>query len=248
MAESPPEGSITLIPSVHVSAKRIDAVKAELVDLDPDIIAVELDEARFNALTSKSGSPHRLLDVYNTMSVPTATVYLLLGVVQLAMARLTGVSDGSDMTASIRTARDLDVPVALVDADLQPIFEDIVARALDSPLDKAIDVLSGDVGQLSDVHGLTSFISSSDIDQSEIDESIEQFRTAAPYAAHRLIDERNEYMASRLWTLKQKGYDVAAVVGAGHVSGMEELLQKYEEEPPESVTVPLRVPRVATEE
>jgi len=85
MVDASSAGSITLIPSVHVSAKRIDAVSEELRALEPDIIAVELDEARFESLTTPSESLNRFTDLFNTMSTPTATVYLALGVVQISL-------------------------------------------------------------------------------------------------------------------------------------------------------------------
>jgi pheromone shutdown protein TraB len=53
---------------------------------------------------------------------------------------------------------------------------------------------------------------------------IEEFRRFSPGGAEALIDERDAYIAHRLVALKQAGYDVVAVVGAGHREGIERYL------------------------
>jgi pheromone shutdown protein TraB len=50
---------------------------------------------------------------------------------------------------------------------------------------------------------------------------IEEFRQFSPGGAEALIDERDAYIASRLVELREAGYRVVAVVGAGHREGIE---------------------------
>jgi pheromone shutdown protein TraB len=60
---------------------------------------------------------------------------------------------------------------------------------------------------------------------------IEEFRRFSPGGAEALIDERDAYIAYRLIALRDAGYDVVAVVGAGHREGIERYLDHPEELP-----------------
>ncbi|PSQ08200.1 conjugal transfer protein TraB, partial [Halobacteriales archaeon QS_6_71_20] len=53
---------------------------------------------------------------------------------------------------------------------------------------------------------------------------MEEFRQFSPGGAEALIDERDAYIAHRLVGLREEGYDVVAVVGAGHREGIESYL------------------------
>ncbi|MEF8786800.1 MAG: TraB/GumN family protein [Haloarculaceae archaeon] len=61
---------------------------------------------------------------------------------------------------------------------------------------------------------------------------IEEFRHFSPGGAQALIDERDAFIAHRLVALREAGYDVVAVVGAGHREGIENYLAHPETLPP----------------
>ncbi|WP_253737182.1 TraB/GumN family protein [Halohasta salina] len=66
---------------------------------------------------------------------------------------------------------------------------------------------------------------------------MEEFRQFSPGGAEALIDERDAYIAHQLVGLRQAGYDVLAVVGAGHREGIERYLADPASLPPmESLT------------
>ncbi|MFO7927919.1 MAG: TraB/GumN family protein [Halobacteriota archaeon] len=66
---------------------------------------------------------------------------------------------------------------------------------------------------------------------------MEEFRRFSPGGAEALIDERDAYIAHRLVSLRDQGYDVVAVVGAGHRDGIERYLETPSLLPPiESIT------------
>jgi pheromone shutdown protein TraB len=54
---------------------------------------------------------------------------------------------------------------------------------------------------------------------------MEEFRRFSPGGAEALIDERDAYIAHKLVALRDEGYDVVAVVGAGHREGIERYLE-----------------------
>jgi pheromone shutdown protein TraB len=61
---------------------------------------------------------------------------------------------------------------------------------------------------------------------------MEEFRRFSPGGAEALIDERDAYIAYRLIALRDAGYDVVAIVGAGHREGIEGYLDAPETLPP----------------
>ncbi|TQQ81133.1 TraB/GumN family protein [Halonotius terrestris] len=66
---------------------------------------------------------------------------------------------------------------------------------------------------------------------------MEEFRQFSPGGAEALIDERDAYIAHQLIGLRNAGYDVLAVVGAGHRAGIEGYLDDPSSLPPmESLT------------
>jgi pheromone shutdown protein TraB len=60
---------------------------------------------------------------------------------------------------------------------------------------------------------------------------MEEFRRFSPGGAEALIDERDAYIAHRLVALREAGYRVVAVVGAGHRAGIEGYLDDPESLP-----------------
>jgi pheromone shutdown protein TraB len=53
---------------------------------------------------------------------------------------------------------------------------------------------------------------------------MQEFRQFSPGGAEALIDERDAFIAHRLVALREAGYDVVAVVGAGHQAGIQSYL------------------------
>jgi len=66
---------------------------------------------------------------------------------------------------------------------------------------------------------------------------MEEFRRFSPGGAEALIDERDAYIGHQLVALRDEGYHVVAVVGAGHREGIERYLETPSLLPPmESIT------------
>jgi pheromone shutdown protein TraB len=61
---------------------------------------------------------------------------------------------------------------------------------------------------------------------------MEEFRRFSPGGAEALIDERDAFIAHRLHALREAGYHVVAVVGAGHRAGIVEYLEHPDRLPP----------------
>jgi pheromone shutdown protein TraB len=89
-----------------------------------------------------------------------------------------------------------------------------------------LDALGGDVEDLDeiDIEQMT--------DGDVVAAMMEEFRRFSPRGANALIDERDAYIAHKLHGLREQGYHVVAVVGAGHKAGIERYLRNPNELPP----------------
>ncbi|AEH37844.1 TraB/GumN family protein [Halopiger xanaduensis] len=97
-----------------------------------------------------------------------------------------------------------------------------VGIAVGALLGVVLDAVSGDVEEVDeiDIEEMT--------DGDVVSAMMEEFRQFSPGGANALIDERDAYIAHNLHELREQGYDVLAIVGAGHKAGIERYLQNPE--------------------
>ncbi|WP_226040755.1 TraB/GumN family protein [Natrinema sp. DC36] len=90
-----------------------------------------------------------------------------------------------------------------------------IGVTLGAVLGLSLDTFGGEVEEIEevDIEEMT--------DGNVVDAMMEEFRQFSPGGANALIDERDAYIASNLHELREQGYDVLAVVGAGHKAGIE---------------------------
>ncbi len=93
------------------------------------------------------------------------------------------------------------------------------------------------VGLADDSDELEEFDPAELTDGDVVTAMMEEFREFSPGGAEALIDERDAYIATQLVELREAGFDVVAVVGAGHRAGIESYLSEPQTLPPfESLT------------
>jgi len=111
-------GNILLVGTGHVLEKSVKEVEAVIEREKPDIVAVELDEGRYNALKGemKELSPKEMLSAGNPFLILT---HWLLAYVQRKMGAELGIEPGADMLAAINKAEELGCKIALIDRPIQ---------------------------------------------------------------------------------------------------------------------------------
>ena len=96
----------------------------------------------------------------------------------------------------------------------------------------AVDAVAEDPAELDEEFDIESLT-----DTDVVTAMMEEFRRFSPGGAEALIDERDAFIAHRLHVLREAGYHVVAVVGAGHRAGIVEYLDHPDRLPPmESLT------------
>src|SRR5574344_2216154 len=64
-------------------------------------------------------------------------------------------------------------------------------------------------------------------ENNEMDSMMNELSEYLPVVKEVLIDERDKYLASKIWT--SSGNNIVAVIGAGHMNGVEAHLKNFDE-------------------
>jgi len=209
---------IRIIGTAHVSQKSVDEVRAAIEEYTPDVVAIELDPSRFQAL-KRHGADPTVTDVLELKNFNSLLVQWLLAYLQRKIGFDVGVEPGAEMKAAIEEAEKRGIAIALIDRDIRLTL----LRFWDSLgiLEKIrmmwaliISIAEVDNGQQIDIESLK--------DQDVIDVVMEEFRKFSPNGARALIDERDAFIAHQLVLLKAQRPEgkILAVVGAGHQQGI----------------------------
>lgn len=216
---------ITLIGTAHVSAESISEVENVISDIKPDCVAIELDEKRYESITNPD--KYRELDIIKVLKRKEG--FLLLANIVMAsfqkrMGKNSGVKPGEEMVAAINKAKELNIPTALVDRPIQITFRRAWKKTSAYGKTQLLSALLAS-GFSKDE------ISSEEIENlkqaSEMDSMMKELSEVMPAVKQVLIDERDQYLASHIW--KAEGNNIVAVLGAGHLPGVEAHLKKIAE-------------------
>ncbi len=223
-------GSITIVGTAHVSAHSVEEVRTTIDEVDPDIVAVELDEGRYRQLRGDTPDDLDPRDLLKGGTVAQLLTYWMLSYIQARLGERFDITPGADMKAAIEEAEARTLPVALVDRDIQVTIQrfwhkmrffeklrfvgglllGIVGFTRGGASVDELEFLEED-GRLTDIDVVTALL--------------EEFRRFSPGGAQALIDERDAYIAHHLLTLQSQGKDVVAVVGKGHERGIRSYLE-----------------------
>ena len=222
--------NLTIIGTAHVSEKSVEEVRNTILECEPDIVAVELDAARYqNLLNEKNGAnEEKEIKIREILKGNNFTMFLVSGFLSYFQKKIgdeVGVKPGSEMLAAAEAAEEAGARVALIDRDIQITLK----RALNhmSFWEKAKFIYSI----------ISSFFSKDEaIDDIEsikqgdaLEEVMGYFQEMSPRAYEVLVAERDAFMAQRLLDLDG---NVVAVVGAGHKKGIQKNMENPQDIPP----------------
>jgi pheromone shutdown-related protein TraB len=221
---------IKIVGTAHVSQQSVDEVRAAIEDFKPEVVAIELDPARFAAL-KKQGKDPSVSDVLEVRNFNSLLVQWLLAYLQRKIGIDVGVEPGAEMKIAIGEAEKRSIPIALVDRDIRLTLLRFWSslgfiEKLKMFWALIISIAEVDDGKEIDIESLK--------EQNVIDAVMEEFRKFSPNGARALIDERDAYIAHQLIMLKAQRPEgrILAVVGAGHRQGIADYLDKPQTLPP----------------
>jgi pheromone shutdown-related protein TraB len=216
-----------VVGTAHVSAQSVAEVREVIARIQPEVVCVELDKRRHDALTRDSA--FRDLDVRKVVREGRA-LYVLVQVALTAYQRRIGarlgIKPGAELLAAVEAAGAAGIPVELIDRDI-----DITLKRTWRNLGawRRLTLLGSLLGGSDRGDGKASEpISEKTIEDLKqpraLSDMLAELGRAVPEIKRPLIDERDQYMASRLAEAGRGRRSVVAVVGAGHVPGIAEQL------------------------
>ena len=214
--------TITLIGTAHISQDSINEVTEAIKTQKPDCVAIELDQKRCDSI--KNPDSWRQLDIIKVLKRGEGFLLLanlVLASFQKRMGQNVGVRPGDEMVAAMKVAEELNIPTTMVDRPIQTTLRRAWAK---NSLWGKCKLLSAMVSS-----AFTSEkISSEEIEElknnSEMDSMMKELSDYMPTVKEVLIDERDKYLASHIW--ESKGTNIIAVLGAGHLPGVQAYLEK----------------------
>ena len=226
---------ITILGTAHVSKASADAV-AELVHSGKfDMVAIELCDSRHQSIINPNSlADMDLFEVIKSKKASMVAASLALGAYQQRLAEQFGIQPGEEMRVAMRLAEEQGLELALIDRDVGVTLKRVYKSI---PWWRKLYVVSGLIA---------SVLSSEKVSEEEIEKlksgdmlesTFSQFADSAYDLFHPLIAERDIYMAAKLSNLagENEGKNILAVVGAGHLAGIKDHLQKGIEQPQEKI-------------
>ena len=225
------DDSLRLLGTAHVATASVEAVRQNIEEWKPDIVAVELCKGRHDALTQEKRLDREgLLKVIKEGKAPMVLLQSLLAAEQRKLGLDEGQQPGAELLAAVEAAKEAGLKVELVDRDIQTTlrrawnkmsfkekFGLMWALLAEEETDEELELEQ----MLADKDLLTSLM--------------EELREVSPGAGSVLIDERDEFIARKISAIREDG-KVLAVLGAGHLDGVSKLLSENVEPSEERIS------------
>ncbi|MFP4085930.1 MAG: TraB/GumN family protein [Desulfobacteraceae bacterium] len=208
---------IVLLGTAHVSRESADLVARVIDEEAPDTVCVELCESRYQAMTQKNRWENTdLIKVIREKKAFLLLSNLMLAAFQKKIGNKLGIKPGEEMLRAVQRAEALGAEVRLCDRDIRITL----ARAwrlmgLWTKMKLLVQLITSTVG--------ASTIEEADIEELKKKDVLEtllmEMGDLLPELRQVLIDERDQYLAEKM--RRAPGKKIVAVVGAGHVPGIQ---------------------------
>jgi pheromone shutdown-related protein TraB len=215
--------TFVLVGTAHVSRESIGEVSTIIESENPGRVCVELDEGRQRSMTKSTS--WESLDIGKVLREGKGFLFLAnlaLASFQRRLGGEVGVKPGEEMLAAIQTAERLGIPCSLCDREVQTTLRRAWGK-------------SGFWGKCKLLASLLSGVftneklSAEEVEKlkehDELDGMMQELADYLPSVKEVLIDERDRYLASKIYG--QSEDKVVAIVGAGHLDGLEGWLKRF---------------------
>jgi pheromone shutdown-related protein TraB len=214
-----------VVGTAHVSQRSVEEVREVIARVRPEAVCVELDPTRYEALTKANA--FRDLDVFKVVR-EGRTLYLLahlaLASYQRRIGASLGVKPGAELLAAVDAATAGGIPVELIDRDinitLKRTWRNLGLWKRSMLLSSLIVGFDTDDKQRS-AEPVTEKTIEDLKEPKALSEMLSDLGRLVPQIKGPLIDERDQYLASKLADAGAGRRTVVAVVGAAHVPGIQ---------------------------
>lgn len=212
---------IILLGTAHVSEESVKEVENLLKNEKPDRVCIEIDKTRYLSLVEKS--------VWKDMSIPEVLkqkkgflllANLVLSSFQKRIGLDLGVKPGEEMMKAISVSEELGIPYSFCDREIQVTLKRAWSQNGFWGKNKMLAALISSIF-------VKEKLSKEDIEKLKkkdaLQNMLEELSSFLPKVKTVLIDERDRYLATKIF--ESIGDKIVAVVGAGHIKGIESWLE-----------------------
>ncbi|MGH8476323.1 MAG: TraB/GumN family protein [Methylococcales bacterium] len=215
--------TITLLGTAHVSKTSVEEVKRELASKRYDAIALELCRGRYQSLSNPNSVAqmdlHRILKEKRVLMV---IANLALAAYQQHIADEIGIEPGAEMKAAIEIARQMNIPLWLIDREIAVTLKRVAGNLSSS---QRTGLIMGLLSAISTPEKVTEAEIEKLKEGDILESTLYQIAAQNEYLFKPLIKERDEYMALKLQSqLNDESQNVLAIVGAAHLPGISKAL------------------------
>lgn len=218
---------IVIVGTSHISKQSIEIIKKTFLEFHPDIIAIELDNGRLQALSNpnKNKNNFSLSQIKNVGL--TGYLFAIIGkFVQKKLGSIVKIDPGADMLFGANLAKNNNLELQLIDRPIQITLKRFSKYfSFKEKIKIFVDLFKG---LFSKKHRIQFDIKNIP-EQELINKLILEVKNSYPNIYKTLIDERNHFMSKKLVILHKKNPSkkILTIVGAGHKEEMEKLLVEY---------------------
>lgn len=207
--------TIHIISTAHVSKESIVEVKEAIDTIKPDVVCIELDRNRADALMNPSTKDIDIKEIIKKKKVVSFLSNLILSNFQKQIADDLDTKVGAEMVQAIESANENGIAIRYIDRDIQITMNRIwnkfnlwkklnLGVSLFATLLDDTEVSEEDIEKLKESDMLMA--------------TIEDLEGEFPEISEVILHERNYYMAEKIKNIPYS--TMVVVIGAAHTKGM----------------------------
>jgi len=212
---------LSLIGTIHVDPKSASFVRETIMGLNPEVVALELDEGRLMALQNPGKSSER----------GGGGSFLAMMLLERFAGEMTGSPPGQEMLRAAEAAKAIGARVAFVDLPIGMTVGSLRKLPLREKVRLGVDSLVS-----------IALLPFGGFNLSKLTENLEEqlrlFRLRYPELSRLLLDVREEFMVARIRDIMYSTTgQVVGVVGYGHLKSIAKALASVEMKPVYSTSI-----------
>ncbi len=210
----------------HIAKQSLEEVKSSIEKETPDLIALELDQKRLQALMSRAP---KKLDFRIIRSIGLkGFIFSLIGAwAEKKLGKIAGVAPGSEMKQAARIAKKKKIGLALVDQDIETTLRRLSGSITwKEKLNFLVDILTAVFTRKNELE----FDLETVPDKETIKKLTSGLMERYPNIYKVLIEERNIVIAKNIKMLMDNNPSkkILVILGAGHIEDVLKLLKGME--------------------
>ena len=216
--------NLVFLGTSHIAKQSLDEVKKFISEENPNIIALELDKKRLNALMNKA--PRKIgLSSIRQIGLKGFIFSLIGAWAERKLGKLVGVAPGSEMKQAIKIAKKERIELALIDQDIEITLQRLSkAISWKEKLNFLVDIIKAMLLRKNELE----FDLTTVPDKKIIKKLTIKLKERYPNIYKVLIEERNLVIASNIKKLMESAPDkkILVILGAGHIDEVLELIKE----------------------